>query len=336
MRKLRKEKNCLNCGNEVPERFCTHCGQENLQPRESFKHIMSHFITDYLHLDEKFWSSIKPLLFKPGFLTLNYNAGKRASYVHPFRLYIFITIIFFIISPSFSNKEKKPIEFDGKPKQGISIDTSLLNSNADEVRLSDSGAATSTFNVNKDSVEIGFSDEKFIAQDSTVEAYHARQMSMPESERDGVVERYLKERSIVAKNSGVNLREAVNANFKKNTSKMIFILLPIFALLLKLFFRREKLYYVEHFFHSVYLHSFLFLTLIIFGLIVKVLPGAYAGYMALFAVLSILVYFYQSFRVVYKEHALISAFKFAWLIFFYFIAFFIVILINAVISFLML
>lgn len=113
---LRKEKNCLNCGTLVEERFCTHCGQENTVPRESFGYIMMHFVTDYLHLDHKFFGAIKSLLFKPGFLTAEYNAGRRARYVHPFRLYIFISIFYFLLSGFVHQAEKPKIEFFGASK----------------------------------------------------------------------------------------------------------------------------------------------------------------------------------------------------------------------------
>lgn len=92
---LRKEKNCLNCGTEVPERYCTHCGQENAVPHETFTHLVKHFVADIFHYDSQFLTTLKYLLFKPGFLSREYMAGKRVRYVNPIKLYVFISFVFF-------------------------------------------------------------------------------------------------------------------------------------------------------------------------------------------------------------------------------------------------
>ncbi|MCW3112565.1 MAG: hypothetical protein JWR18_961 [Segetibacter sp.] len=65
--KERKEKNCLNCNAQVQGRYCQVCGQENVEPKETFGHLVTHLIYDITHLDGKFFSSLKYLLFKPGF-----------------------------------------------------------------------------------------------------------------------------------------------------------------------------------------------------------------------------------------------------------------------------
>ncbi|MFN5427600.1 MAG: DUF3667 domain-containing protein, partial [Bacteroidota bacterium] len=106
---LRKETNCLNCGREVAERFCSHCGQENIEVRESFWQLLVHFFNDFTHFDGKFFSTIRVLLLKPGKLTREYITGKRASYLHPIRMYLFISFAFFILQyliPSPTDKEQ--------------------------------------------------------------------------------------------------------------------------------------------------------------------------------------------------------------------------------------
>jgi hypothetical protein len=95
----RKEKNCLNCGHHVEFHYCSSCGQPNLELKEPFWHFMGHSIAHYFHFESKFWQTLLPLLTKPGQLTLDYLAGKRARYIHPVSLYIFISIIYFLIVP---------------------------------------------------------------------------------------------------------------------------------------------------------------------------------------------------------------------------------------------
>ncbi|ULQ56930.1 DUF3667 domain-containing protein [Flavihumibacter rivuli] len=93
----RKEKDCLNCGTIVEGRYCHNCGQENLEPRETLWGLITHFVYDITHFDGKFFSTLKYLLFRPGFLSSEYIKGRRNSYLHPIRMYVFTSAFFFLI-----------------------------------------------------------------------------------------------------------------------------------------------------------------------------------------------------------------------------------------------
>jgi hypothetical protein len=95
--KERLEKICLNCKANLYGRYCHMCGQENLEPKESVWHLITHFFNDITHFDGKFFSSVKLLLLKPGFLSKEYMIGRRASYLNPIRMYVFTSAIFFLI-----------------------------------------------------------------------------------------------------------------------------------------------------------------------------------------------------------------------------------------------
>lgn len=108
-KKYRIATNCLNCGAEVTGKFCSNCGQENLETRENFFHLAFHFISDYFHFDSKFFRSLIPLFIKPGFLTKEYWEGRRASYIHPLRIFFFIAILFMIAANYFYNNYSKKV-----------------------------------------------------------------------------------------------------------------------------------------------------------------------------------------------------------------------------------
>src|ERR1700741_2998088 len=93
----RSENNCLNCGTILQGHYCHNCGQENLELKENFVHMMEHTVSDYFHFDHLFFHTLKPLLFKPGYLTVEYVAGRRAQYLHPVKMYIFISIVYFLL-----------------------------------------------------------------------------------------------------------------------------------------------------------------------------------------------------------------------------------------------
>ena len=93
----RKEKDCLNCGAIVQGRYCQKCGQENVEPHESFWSMLHHFFEDITHFDGRFFSSLFTLIRKPGFLSAAYVEGKRNSFLHPVRMYVFSSAIFFLV-----------------------------------------------------------------------------------------------------------------------------------------------------------------------------------------------------------------------------------------------
>jgi len=97
-RKHRKTTKCLNCGARISEaNYCSHCGQLNTNKQVTLKHFLQDFLGDYFTFDSKFFRSFLPLIGKPGFLTEEYNSGRRAHYILPLRLYIFTTFFFFLI-----------------------------------------------------------------------------------------------------------------------------------------------------------------------------------------------------------------------------------------------
>jgi hypothetical protein len=95
--KERSEKICLNCNAALFGRYCHVCGQENIEPKETVWSLISHFFYDITHYDGKFFSTTKYLIIRPGFLPQEYIAGRRARYLHPIRMYVFSSAVFFII-----------------------------------------------------------------------------------------------------------------------------------------------------------------------------------------------------------------------------------------------
>lgn len=108
-KKYRIENNCLNCGAVVEKKFCSECGQENLELKENFFHLVFHAIGDFFHFDSKFVRSIIPLFTRPGFLTKEYWEGKRVRYMHPLRLFFFVTIMMVIVVNTYYKRFEKDI-----------------------------------------------------------------------------------------------------------------------------------------------------------------------------------------------------------------------------------
>ncbi|HSN60988.1 MAG TPA: DUF3667 domain-containing protein [Ferruginibacter sp.] len=104
--KERKQKNCLNCNAQVYGKYCHICGQENVEPAESLWHLVTHFFNDITHFDGKFFSTLRLLLIKPGFLSTEYKMGRRNSYLNPVKMYVFTSFVFFFVFFSAYTPEK--------------------------------------------------------------------------------------------------------------------------------------------------------------------------------------------------------------------------------------
>ena len=93
-------------------KFCSNCGQENIEMNETFWSFVSHGIAHYFHYDSKFRTTIRPFLAKPGQLTVDYFEGKRASQIPPLSLYLFITLIYFVFAPIFNKQSSQFYDYN--------------------------------------------------------------------------------------------------------------------------------------------------------------------------------------------------------------------------------
>jgi hypothetical protein len=291
----RVDTDCLNCEATVVGQYCSACGQENIEVIEKFWPMITHNIGHYFHFDSKFLSTIGPLVTKPGFLTNKYIAGKRTSYLHPIQTYLFISIVFFLLMPIGSNSNKGE-KLSSKIKEEQVSEKKLLESPAKDINKAGSTRGKSTPVKEK---HITFNGLQ-LDQDSTIEAYEERQKKLSSSNRDNFFTHYANKQllKLTGKDSEKNIDK-----FIRNLPKLMFILLPLFAVILKLVFWRNRKYYIEHFVYSLHLHSFLFILFTILLILDYIsfgfLSGAFIGFMATGL---IIWYIYRSLREVYKNN----------------------------------
>lgn len=242
---LRKDKICQNCGQEVPQRFCTVCGQENTETRRSFSYLFRHFIEDFTHYEGNFWKTIKYLLFHPAYLTLSYLEGKRARYVAPVKLYIFVSFISFFtihIFPDFNTYD--PDEQKEKTLQGSRANQEVI-------------------------------DEE-TAYKSSLRYYDSLQLSLPKAKRDGPIlqkiqRKLIEEREMDSDEMGEKLAEQM----EKMLPKALFFFLPLFAFILWLFHDKKKYLYFDHGIFTLHYFSFILIILTANYIIDCIIPWAY-------------------------------------------------------------
>src|SRR5215475_286807 len=96
-RKMQREPitHCENCGAQLQGHWCAKCGQPAIDYRRSFRHVITDLLNEFLNWDSKFFATIILLLVRPWKLTNQFLAGHRVRYVHPLRLYLLASILFF-------------------------------------------------------------------------------------------------------------------------------------------------------------------------------------------------------------------------------------------------
>ncbi|SOD12884.1 DUF3667 domain-containing protein [Pedobacter xixiisoli] len=335
--KLRKEKDCLNCGHHVEETYCPHCGQENIELKEDALHMISHAIADYFHFEHKFFGTIKPLLFKPGKLTVDYVAGKRASFLHPIKLYIFISIVFFIVIFSGNKKKEQSAEAAAEITEKIKNDTLTSNSLKeakqilDYIPISKNKKDSILKEVEKDINENGTSAvhietskkkkkkySKIIADEKTVEEYDRKQRALPKAKRDNFIVNYFTKKSIEFNNYPDPMAK-FGEDLIKYIPKMMFLLLPLFALILKLVYIRKHRFYYEHLIYSFHTHSAIFLSFILVRGLIWLTGFAVdiSDWIEFAGLIYVTWYIYRSLRTFYGSTRWITLLKYFFLSFCY-------------------
>nr|WP_294794070.1 DUF3667 domain-containing protein [uncultured Mucilaginibacter sp.] len=349
----RHENDCLNCGAELQGKYCHVCGQENLQIKESFGHMITHAVSDYFHFDHQFFHTLKPLFFKPGKLTNEYMAGKRVQYLHPVKMYIFISLVYFVLLFSHSDKE---MDNTGSSKKNAAteiadaanhvknntaltkeqkrvIQAALNRISAQnggktdttqfvetlKIKTTQAGKQDTTYVFDKFTVTKGktgdldttynyngLSDFVIANTDGgTYDKYLNDQQKLPADKRDNFLERYFHKKKYAWKEKGgENTQKMISEGVKHNAPKMMFLLLPLFALILKITFYKNKKFYVEHLIFSFHFHCFLFLFLVIMMLIKMAVPDDWLQVDKFFnyaGIAGVLWYLYRSLRVVYHR-----------------------------------
>ena len=294
---------CQNCQTPMHGPFCYQCGQHE---RSSLRHaglLLRDILHDVFNLDSRAIRTLKPLLLKPGYLTLEYFAGRRQRYVPPLRLYVIASLVFFLIAGllfsigdglQFDDDEQAAKEILDEPEVQQALQDPQLAAAMEKaapalreemarrgMRPGESApvlvpsAPPPVPDVTPDTAE-----PKPALTDKT-----AADRAKPDDDSDGEMGVQLpremsflpafanqwlselsdevREKSKRIRNDPKRLAEAVMSVLPQS----MFILLPLFALLLKLFYPFANRLYMEHLIVALHSHCFLFIlfTLMIVG-----------------------------------------------------------------------
>lgn len=261
----------MNCNAHVYGKFCHICGQENIEPAESAWHLVTHFFNDITHFDGKFFSTLKLLITKPGFLSAEYKRGRRASYLNPVRMYVFTSFIFFIIFFWLYSPEQKGFS--------STVISGLSQSQIDRMDSTEFANFTKTLTKGKKVMNRKEYDryiDSVANNDNSViiggNNYKSRQ-EYDSLVKAGKVKQNWLEKKLTQKNFEIN--EKYKSNRKQvmgdlwdklmhHFPQILFWSLPFFAMFLTLIYIRHKdFYFVSHGIYTVHLYIFYFITLLV-------------------------------------------------------------------------
>lgn len=242
--KIKQEDVCLNCKSTLKGEYCHYCGQRKLKDQDSsFFSTLIHLVGDFVHFDSQIFRTAIPLLFKPGFLTNEFLAGKRVRYLNPVKSYVFLSFLFFFLSFSLD-------------------DNDIISKIDDDIKINDTNSTTVDTLYGDLPVVISTGKSKFNYR--SIQEYDSVQHTLSKQERDGVLKRMLILKSIEIK-TGKNenylkafLIKFIDS-FKHNFPKLFFFLLPVFALLLKLLYSKSDKTYMDNLVFSMHFYNFFFL-----------------------------------------------------------------------------
>jgi hypothetical protein len=342
---IRKDKTCLNCRHVVENNFCPNCGQKNEDTRKTFHHLFLHFFEDLTHYENAFWRTIRNLLFKPASLTKEYLSGKRLSYLAPVRLYIFISFITFFALSLLPEEESHVIKIKKKQEKEetrANIKNSLaeIDNNKDNnhkkdpiskeelkiIALEKDGKLTkkeadTLINYLKKSKEkenevfyFGKKKYKSVKQLDSIQKYGKS------SQKLSPIEYWFTKRmiQISRKYSGDELIEKFKESFFHNFPKVLFIYMPIFALILWLFHSKKRWYYFDHGIFTLHYFSFLLLLSLIYTIISATLAFVFGdnkyvdiilGFLMFAQFIWVIIYFFKAHHRFYEETRTISFIK---------------------------
>jgi hypothetical protein len=275
---------CANCGAPMQGEFCQACGQSIHSVVRPMHHMVEDTLDMVFHVDGRIVHTLPPLLYRPGFLTMEYLSGRRQRYVAPFRLMFVLCLLAFFVchlavdhfisadtaaSVGTGDFARDPTaeavrahyaqmrkDIDGSrpradtPQERLSTEFDHANH-----RLAQLGAAplenptvdNGDFNFKPSQVHLGWLSDGMNA--SLNRSIDKVTINMRAISNDG--------------EAGAEARERVLASVFAALPQTMFILIPAFALLLKLVYLFQRRLYMEHLIVALHGHAFVFLTVLL-------------------------------------------------------------------------
>lgn len=235
---------CLNCAHELKGGYCHRCGQKDLPKRQTLWELIENYIGSTFSFESKFFRTVSWLLFRPGVPAYEYLQGRRERYYHPVRAYAFISLVFFFLLFGTSRTSREKPIFSGMDFQNIWGEV------------------------------YGRSD---LIKYRNLASYDSAQAALAPDKRDGTIGSVLMRTSYRLmdryKTDGgwAAFQDDLSSEMGNNYPKVLFLMLPLVALMLKVLYLRRDFLYSEHLVFTLYFYNFIFLMASLI-LLLKLMP----------------------------------------------------------------
>ena len=265
---------CKNCEEKFSEgfQFCPYCGQKTNEEL-TLKILFYNTFHNYFSVDARFFKSFIPLMAKPGYIAKRFIEGKRLLYLHPAQMYLFVSVVFFFLF-SFISREQaenvdKALRENFKDPATLSVEKveelnnkikeapELKNINIEGLEKLDSIVTNDDKIEIKKNLSFDFDQKKvdyLISKNASDETIY-KAMGMPDNAGFFKRKLYAQSLKFYRQRNGGSLLQG----FYDSIPIAMFILLPIFALMLKLLFY-NKGPFSHHLVFSFYFFTFLFMA----------------------------------------------------------------------------
>jgi Protein of unknown function (DUF3667) len=310
---------CENCGAPLTGHYCAQCGQAAIDYRRSFRHVIADVLDSFLNWDSKFFATIALLILKPWRLTNEFLAGKRVRYVHPLRLYLLASILFFFAV----NYGARDLRFEpGKlgPKDRAELEADLKKGDLPpaarkelEALLRESSPSPapspqtttpsppSAPGTDKQKQEYGKIGERpFVVFD--------------QAKSTTPFERWIEGRAKEKMGEHGTKMGLFIATLFSNLPYMMLCCIPLFAFVLKILYIRRHIFYIDHLIYALHIHTFAYTGIMLIVLATiglnRAVAGAIAGWTIALLWIAFVVQIFLSIRRVYRQGWFISTLKF--------------------------
>jgi hypothetical protein len=338
---------CLNCGLEpLHSAFCPDCGQENITYAVTLPVLLRDVVDEFLRFDGRLFRTLGDLFFRPGRYTAEYNAGRRGRYLSPFKIYFVVSALFFYLLARQTAANNIEREFERGmqrgAEQGINLNIGISSTVGGEVGIVSQPkrkekAAKATTNKNPlrspinpmiDGKAIFPENYQFEGQPlrmgNYADAYEVWQKDPANTDKHTGMHRFMARQYLRFIDHPGGLLE----QYLQTVAKMMFFLLPVYAVLLAVLFRGTKRYFLEHLVFAVNQHTVAFLLGIAGQLMPLNTPATIGLFLVTYSIMEII-----ALRRVYQQGFLLTLLKQSILAGFYIIAILFAMLLVIFISF---
>src|SRR5437588_7200631 len=327
---------CENCGAELIGPHCAQCGQPAIDYRRSFRHVIIDVLDSFLNWDSKFFATLGLLIVKPWKLTNEFLAGKRVRYLHPLRLYLLASIVFFFVvnysargirlQPGKIAEEHRAQVADAINKSRDDIERELDKENlAPDERKKAEDALNSLSNPSPSATATAAETVSPTAAPEVSPSESGKRnygavgdrpfLVFDENEKSSTpFEKWLEARAKEKMGEhGTKMGLFITTLFS-NLPYMMLCCIPLFAFVLKVLYVRRRIFYIDHLIYALHIHTFFYTAVMLIVLVTmglnRLIPGTFAGWIIGLLWITFVIQVFLSIRFVYREGWFFSIFKF--------------------------